>query len=67
MNRKLTYWLILEAVFVAVLVIAIFFLEDPVTRVLLGISGGLGAIASIIMVTKISAQRRKPSPEQDGK
>ena len=54
MSKQLALWLFLNLLFVTVFVIAVFFLENPVTRVLLGFSGLCGIILSIMMVTRIS-------------
>jgi hypothetical protein len=59
MTRTLAYWLLLEALFVTILIIAIFFLDDPVTRVFLGLAGALGAIFSIVMIARVRAGKAR--------
>lgn len=57
MSKWLARWLVLDVVFIAVLVIAIFFLQDPVVRILLGIAGGCGTLVSTIQIARSAGGR----------
>ena len=57
MNRRLIYWLVLDVIFVSVLVIALFFLDDPITKIFLGVAGAAGVIACTINIARVGNHR----------
>lgn len=54
MTKKLITWLLFDLIFVTVFVIAVFFLDDPVSRVFIGISGACGMIVSTMQIARAS-------------
>jgi hypothetical protein len=58
LTRQLVFRLLLMVIFLAIFVIAIFFLQDAVTRILLGIAATCGVVASFLNLVRVSEKVR---------